>query len=186
MLKHQKLNYQNYKRFENMEMKLDYDEVSPVTGNNCVIVEADPHNGENSRLCMESGYTTKDSWKTGSEVIEKYEEHITQLMRDLKHEDDDLGLTWYPSTMVTGTTMLYPKGETNEDWVWEVVKVVPIVGDERLNYPVPGTEDQYYTSRVDLDNAKQYAQAEFVKALDDFYANVMEAYAPTEEEVGNG
>ena len=165
-------------------LKLDYDEVSPITGNKCVIVEADEHNGENSRLCMESGYTTKDSWKTDSEVIEKYEEHVTQLMRDLKHEDAELGLTWYPSTMVTGTTMLYPKGETLEDWIWEVVQVVPLIGEERLQYPVPGTEGQYYTSRVDLEGAKQFAQNDFVQALDLFYSYVTAHF--TQEEVVNG
>ena len=37
-------------------MKFDYDEMSPITGNKCVLVE--PNNdGSLSKMCMESGYT---------------------------------------------------------------------------------------------------------------------------------
>ena len=42
-------------------IKLDYDEVSPITGNKCVIVEADKESGEEHRMCMESGYVTRTS-----------------------------------------------------------------------------------------------------------------------------
>ena len=36
-------------------LKLDYDETSPITGNVCVIVEADENTGAEHRMCMESG-----------------------------------------------------------------------------------------------------------------------------------
>ena len=35
-------------------INLDYDEISPITGNKCVIVEGDPKNGDEHRMCMES------------------------------------------------------------------------------------------------------------------------------------
>ena len=37
-------------------LKLDYDETSPITGNVCVIVEADENTGAEHRMCMESGF----------------------------------------------------------------------------------------------------------------------------------
>jgi len=164
-------------------MKIDYDDISPITGNKCVIIESDEKTNEESRLCMESGYTTKDSWKTGSDIIKHYEEHVTELMRELKFEDDKSGLTWYPSTMVTPTVMLYPKGQDIAEWCWEVAEVIAIEGEERLNYPVPGVENQYYTNRVDIENAKQFEQPEFELALDAFYGVITKTYQ--EEEVVN-
>ena len=44
-------------------MNIEYDEISPITGNLCVVVEADPKVGRVSYLCMESGYTTTDYYK---------------------------------------------------------------------------------------------------------------------------
>ena len=55
-------------------MKIDYDEISPITGNKCVIVEADENTNIESRICMESGYSTADTLKQGSNTIEKYEQ----------------------------------------------------------------------------------------------------------------
>ena len=46
-------------------LKLDYDEVSPITQNKCVIVEADTETGEEHRMCMESGYMTSQSMGIG-------------------------------------------------------------------------------------------------------------------------
>lgn len=37
-------------------MKLQFDEVSPITGNLCVLTEKDPDSGRSVRLCTESGY----------------------------------------------------------------------------------------------------------------------------------
>ena len=51
----------------------------------------------------------------------------------------------------------------------EVAKVVYITGDERKSYPVPGKEGEYFTSRLDVENAKHYAGNEFERALDYFY-----------------
>jgi hypothetical protein len=156
-------------------MKIDYDDVSPITGNKCVIIESDEKTNEESRLCMESGYTTKDTWKTGSDMVKNYEEHVTELMCNLKFEDDLTSLTWYPSTMVTPIVMLYPKGANIAEWCWEVAEVTPITGEERLKYPVPGIEGQYYTNRVDIENAKQFSQGEFESALDTFYGVIMKS-----------
>ena len=47
-------------------MKLDYDMISPITGNKCVIVEADENTSINSYMCIETGYTTTDNFVVGS------------------------------------------------------------------------------------------------------------------------
>ena len=41
-------------------MKLEYDAISPITKNMCVLSEADESNGIASHMCMESGFVTTD------------------------------------------------------------------------------------------------------------------------------
>ena len=43
------------------ELKADYDEISPITGNKCVIIEVDEQSNTTSYICMESGYANP-SW----------------------------------------------------------------------------------------------------------------------------
>ena len=57
-------------------LKLEYDDISPFTGNKCVLIEADEKTGTESRICMESGYTTMDRFVVGSRAIEAYEKMI--------------------------------------------------------------------------------------------------------------
>ena len=131
-------------------MNIDYDEISPITGNKCVVVEAEPENNVISYICMESGYTTTDQLVTGGLYIEQYEAKLTELMIDAKFEDEKTKLTWYP------TFMQMPGGE------------------ERLEYPIPGREGEYYTSTLDVENANIYDTGDFKIALDELYNIVKE------------
>jgi hypothetical protein len=157
-------------------MNLDYDEISPITGNKCVLVEADESSDTQSYLCMESGYTTTDKLIKGSSNLERHETHLTELMLDAKHEDEQTDLVWYPTFMQMPGAMLYPEGTDAKDWNWKVAKVVPIIGEERLKYPIPGKENEYHTSKLDVDNAKTYDNNDFQTALNDLYSIVKEVY----------
>ena len=159
-------------------MKLEYDSVSPITGNECVIIEADEKTGTNSYMCMESGYTTTDNFKIDSEHVETYETQITELMKNIKFEDKETGLVWYPAFLnIPGAGMLYCKGETKENMTWEVADIIELIGEERLNYPVPGKEGEYFTSKLNTENATSFLSKEFDKALDHFYSIVNKVYA---------
>ena len=68
---------------------LDYDSISPVTGNKCVLEEANPHNNSISYLCMESGFTSSENLIDESEFQTGYEKHLTELMISCKIIDDD-------------------------------------------------------------------------------------------------
>ena len=158
----------------NTGLKLDYDEISPFTGNKCVLIEADDQTNTESRICMETGYTTKDIWKIGSKAAKTYEKMITQLMIDTKYKDKTLNQIWYLSTMPTSTAVLYPVGTSKDDYYWEIARIVPIVGPERQKYPVPDKENEYYTSRLDTDNAFKFDKNEFSDVVDKFYAVLAE------------
>jgi len=154
-------------------MKLDYDKTSPITGNKCVLEEANIHDNTVSYLCMESGFTSHENLIEDSEFQSRYESSVTELMKSLKFIDDD-NRAWYPTYMQLPGGMLYVQGNSKESWNWKVASVVDIDGDERLKYPVPGKENEYYTSRLDVDNAKTFDKDNFENALEELYSIIKE------------
>ena len=157
-------------------INLEYDEVSPITFNKCVIVEADSETGDEHRMCMESGYVTRSSLQAGSTALQEYEKGCSELMIKLRCVDNNLKTIWYPTFMQMPGVMLYCEGEGRvpSDYKWSVAKVVSIFGEDRLKYPVPGKENEYYTTRLDVDNAEKFNGYNFEKALDRFYQLVKE------------
>ena len=151
------------------ELKAEYDEISPVTGEKCVIKEVDDVTGITSYICMQSGYVTSEQLTIGSDVLQEFEGMITALMKDLKLEDNESGLVWYPAFIQLPIGMLYCDGESVADWSWKIAEIVPLDEVERLSYPLPGLEGQYYTSKLDTDNAKAYDKLDFETAFSDLY-----------------
>ena len=165
---------ENKIEFLDKETSANYDAISPITGNTCVLIEADEMTNQESRICMESGYTTNDVWQIDSEQVSKYEQHISQLMVDTKYVDNELGQVWYLASMTTSTVVLYPVGTNKDDYHFEISKVVTIDGDERLKYPIPGKSDEYFTSRLDVENAVIFEKNNFAQAVDKFYSTLTE------------
>lgn len=157
---------------EQEELKADYDAYSPVTNNFCVLAEADETTNITSYMCMESGYSTTDKLKIGSTEVERYEETMTELMRDARIEDEESGLVWHPSFLQFPFGILYISGTGAHDMHWEVAKVVDVEEHEKTNYPIPGQEGQYFTSKLDVDNAKVFDKLDFENALDALYSIV--------------
>jgi len=150
---------------------IDYDSISPITGNKCVLEEANTQDNTVSYLCMESGFTSHEKLIDETEFQQKYEKHLTELMIQCKIIDDD-NRAWYPTFMQMPGAMLYCEGETVDSWYWKVAKIIPIIGDERLNYPMVGKENEYHTSRLDVDNANKYNKDNFANALEELYSIV--------------
>jgi hypothetical protein len=155
-------------------LKADYDGYSPVTGNFCVLAEADETTNVTSYMCMESGYNTSELLKIGSAEAEKYEETLTELMRDARIEVEETGLVWYPSFLQFPFGMLYLGGTSASDMHWEVAEIVDVHDHEKTKYPIPGQEGQYFTSKLDVDNAKVFDKLDFASALDALYSIVQE------------
>ena len=152
-------------------LKLDYDEISPITRNKCVIVEADTETGEEHRMCMESGYMTRSSFKFNSPECANHEKGCSALMIKLRMNDNNLETVWYPTFMQLPGVMMYVEGQGKvpNDYNWSVAKVVPIIGEDRLKFPVIGKENEYHTTRLDVENAVKFKAFEFETALEAFY-----------------
>jgi hypothetical protein len=163
------------KEIKKESINFDYDTISPITGNKCVIEEANPHDNSISYLCMESGFTSHENLDDNSEFQTSYEKSLTELMINCKFLDNE-NKAWYPTFMQMPGGMLYCEGKTISDWYWKVARIIPIIGDERLNYPMMGKENEYHTSRLDVDNAKTYDKNNFKNALEELYALVKQEY----------
>lgn len=163
---------------------MDYDEISPITGNRSVLIEADTATNIESRICMESGYTTKDTLLIGSQAAADYEAAgMTEFMRDVKYEDTNLGTVWYPAFIQMQHVMLYcERPDTSSNTlVWRVARVVEIDAKLQLQYPIPGKDGEYYTSRLDVENALTFEKLQFKAALDQCYAYAKGDWSPTED-----
>jgi len=160
---------------DNSNLKLEYDDVSPFTGNKCVLIEADVKTGMESRICMETGYTTTDRWVAGSRVLEQYETMITQLYKDTKFTDQTLNQVWYLATMRNHLACLYADGTSKDDYVWKISYVKALDAEERLKYPVEGKEGQYHTHKVDIENAISFEKDDFKSCIDKFYETMGES-----------
>ena len=156
-------------------MNLDYDSISPITGNKCVLEEAHPETNSTSYLCMESGFTSHENLIDKSEFQTGYEVNLTELMLSCKIIDEN-DRAWYPTFMQLPGGMLYIDGKSSQSWKWKVAKVVPIAEEDKKKYPVIGKENEYHTARLDVDNAKTYDKDDFATALDELYSIVKETY----------
>ena len=157
-------------------MKLEYDSISPITGNKCVLEEANTVDNTVSFLCMESGFTSHENLIKDSEFQKKYESKLTELMISCKVTAED-NIVWYPTFMQLPGGMLYIEGKSKDEWYWKVAKVVPLNEEERKQYPIIGKPNEFHTSRLDVDNAKQYNNGDFELALDELYTIVKETYS---------
>tara|TARA_B100001778_G_C18581910_1_gene627857 strand:- start:650 stop:1168 length:519 start_codon:yes stop_codon:yes gene_type:complete len=166
MKKENKVEFAN----EPTNLKLEYDDISPFTGNKCVLIESDPRTGMESRICMESGYTTTDRFAVGSRALDSYEKQIPELYRDTKFIDQLLNQVWYLATMRTQDACLYAMGKTKDDYKWKLAQVRALADDEKENYPIQDQEGKYHSHIVDVDNAEEFDKNNFKGAIDKFYS----------------
>jgi hypothetical protein len=143
-----------------MEKQYDNTEISPITKKESVIVELSEE-GMESRICMDTGYTTQTKYKIGDDkVISEYESSTSQLIRDLRFEDKQLGQYWYLTTVMFTSGMIYPEGN-KDDWKWVYAPIINIPDDEQKEYPVPGKPGEYYETRLGVDVAEYYESTQF-------------------------
>tara|TARA_R100001129_G_scaffold74028_1_gene50555 strand:- start:1461 stop:1928 length:468 start_codon:yes stop_codon:yes gene_type:complete len=139
-------------------MKIDTTEISPFTGEKSVVIEES--NGIETRICIETGFTTNSEYKVGSEKIEEFEKTTAELIRNLRYTDEELGQYWYPTTVMFTHGIIYPEGNLT-DWQWVFAPVVKLTEEERKKYPVPGKDGEYYETRIAIDKAERYGHKDF-------------------------
>jgi len=140
-------------------MKSEQTEISPFTGKKSVILEITP-TGLETRICMDTGYTTNSNYKIDGENIDEIESSTSKLIKELRFTDVLLKQYWYLTTAMFSTGMIYPEG-TPEEWSWVYAPIVDIAEKNSKNFPVPGKEGEYYTTRIATEVAEYYKPLEF-------------------------
>ncbi len=156
------------------EVRIAYDEFSPVTGNFCVIVEDDPMTGITSKLCMESGYITNDKLMLDTESQKSYDIQSTKLIQELKITDS-AGSVWYPVSMTIGNIVFYIAG-TTDSWQWVISRMIELDSADNDTYIIPGT-DEYYKWHLDIENSLLFDSNKFSEAFDKFHELLRDDYA---------
>lgn len=141
------------------DLKAGYDEVSPITGNFCVLVEADPESGTWNKMCMESGYVSFSLFKEGSEYVEDFEDGKLPEVAVSHRKVDDQGYVWYPAYIPTLSGTLFCIGNA-QDFQWGVAEIKDIPEDTDMP-----TLEGNYEHYLDINNARIFPREEFEEAF---------------------
>jgi len=113
-------------------------------------------------LCMTCGFTTNTTMEEGSDVLKQAEELTAELIKDLKQIHENLA--WFPTVITMPEKgMIFPE-PVEDDWKWTVVKTVPVTKKDKKKFPIPGTKNQYYQTRMDMKNPIRFDKLEFMDA----------------------
>jgi len=114
-----------------------------------------------SYMCFNCGFMSSSHYI--EENLDKVE-NTSKLVNELKFFDEEREIYWYPSVVNMGPKgIIFPEG-TVESWVWKYAEVVEVPKKEQKDYPIPDKEGEFYTEKLDIDNATTYGQYEFLEA----------------------
>ena len=114
-----------------------------------------------SYMCFNCGFMSSSLYTKDS--VNKIE-NTSKLVEDLKYFDEERKLYWYPSVVNMGKLgIIYPEGSV-ENWRWRFASVVEVKPDEIESYPILNEEGKFYTEKLDVKNAMEFGQYEFLQA----------------------
>ena len=117
------------------------------------------------KICMMCGFQTSFLYHSKSDALKKLNTTGPKIIKSIKKYDPKLKQYWVPSIInIPNKGMVFPEGN-DENWQWAFAPYVKIPVFERIKYPIPGTEDEYYENRLDLESIKYYHQFNFKEAI---------------------
>jgi len=117
-----------------------------------------------SWLCFRCGYTSNSTLEVGSKVVEEAENSTAQIVKDLKFEDKERKINWYPAVInIPLNGVIFPEG-TVDDWKWAYAPIIEISEEDQKKYPVPGKDNEYYQTRLAVENSEYYPKEDFLGA----------------------
>ena len=117
-----------------------------------------------SYLCLSCGYTSNSLLKQDSDTLEEVMVTTPQLVKDLQIYDFTREIYWLPTVINMGDRgIIYPEG-TTDSWKWKYASVVDVPKESQKDYPIPGKDDEYYTTMLDVENAEEFESTEFLEA----------------------
>ena len=126
-------------------------------------------------LCMTCGFTSNTTMTLDSESLKQTLELTADFIKDLRKDHEPPGggemLAWFPTAItMPNKGMIFPepiKGAGKEEWMWTVVKAIPIPEDEQSKYPDPTNPGTNYKNKMDMKNLKRYEKLCFMDAAEE-------------------
>ena len=113
-----------------------------------------------SYLCFHCGFMSDSRYEVDSLQLLDNLKKSPKLVQELKFEDKDRNIMWFPSVINMGELgIIFPEG-TPKAYVWKYAKVIDIPEEERHKY-------DNYDRRLDVEGAFTFSQNEFMKACDE-------------------
>jgi len=160
-------------------MKIIQDKLvdSPICDSNaCYESEFQTQDGPvKTWLCMTSGYTSNTTMTLDSESLKQTLELTAELIKDLRQDHIPPGggekLAWFPTAITMPEKgMVFPepvKGAGKEEWMWTVVKAIPIPEEEQEKFPDPSNPGTFYKNKMDMKNLKRFDKMCFMDAAEE-------------------
>ena len=114
-----------------------------------------------SYMCFNCGFMSSSHYtkKNANKV-----ENTSQLVNDLKFFYEERKIYWFPSIVNMGPKgIIFPEGNVDQ-WVWKYAELVEIPKEEQKNYPILEEEGEFYTEKLDVENAETFGQYDFLEA----------------------
>ena len=113
---------------------------------------------------MSTGYMASSHFKFNDENFKKELDGSPELVKALQYYDSERDLVWIPTVLNMGSLgMVFPDGNL-ENWVWKHAKSIDIPEEEQKNYPIPDKDGEFYTNKLDIENAEVFARDDFIGA----------------------
>ncbi len=125
-------------------------------------------------LCMTSGYTSNTTMTLDSEGLKQTLELTADLIKDLRQDHIPPGggekLAWFPTAItMPNKGMVFPEPVmgTENEWMWTVVKAIPIPEEDQHKYPDATNPGTNYKYRMDMKNMKRFDKLCFMDAAEE-------------------
>ena len=122
----------------------------------------------NTWLCMTCGFTSNTTMTKDSEALKQTLELTAELIKDLKQDHN--GLAWFPTAITMpekGMIFPEPVAGTENEWMWTVVKAIPIPKEDQEKYPDVTNPGTFYKFKMDMKNLKRYEKLCFMDAAEE-------------------
>ena len=112
--------------------------------------------------CPSCGFTANDFIKDGEYDVEKFEETMPELYKDLKSIDSE-DRVWYPLVIENEEGIVFIDGATKDNWTWSAIKNRSLIEEEKKIYVEQGKEIPEYKS--DTTTKRNFGRVGFLEAI---------------------
>jgi hypothetical protein len=115
--------------------------------------------------CFNCGFMTNSLMKEGETFFNEQIDILPNLYKDIMKTDQE-GRIWIPSYVyVEEKGVVFVNGTNVIDWEWVGIKHKMIPEEERKNFPIPGSDGNFYKYKSDSSTLKNFGQDGFFKAV---------------------